>query len=334
MIMKNKIFVAVMGVLASLLFFKYYTCYSTADNLISIFKNYMLTYDIDKKSVNFKDNIKEESFITGFETLAKKIDFFVQQNKPLILTMVGFPYKSSNIKDKVLISDIDAAEYYSLRYLQTFLDEIKKHYFPGAQLYIFTDGIVFCDIEKVSDDIVMMYEDSLKKLAQEMKDIVIITTRDLCPSKTPDEIREMICSMNPSAEEFNVMMSSDKKLQEDVDVLAQRMSFELELLSLTQDELIAIGRQETHRSMQLSNFLKQFRPVETITCSVHYQKNVEKKIGLKLSESCVTPWHGILVENGVNEKSTIMHLKDVEKSRYCRAYKNINGVELLYLKKI
>jgi len=298
-------------------------------NIVVVFKEYMLTYDIDKKSVNFSDELSEAE-IAGFDELVKKIDYFVQKDQSIILSMVGFPYKSSNTRDKVISSKIDAAEYYSLCYLQTFLGRIKEQYAPGATLYIFTDGIVFCDIENVPDEAVMQYENDLKLLSQDTPDIVIITTRDLCPGKRTEEIRDLISTLEPSIESFQQMIQYDKKLQNDIDVLAERMKFELALLSLSDEKAAMIGFQETYRSLQLSNFLKQFRPAQAIACSVHFQKNIGKKVGLKLSDSCVTPWHGVLVDNGDQQEPMIMHVKDVDMSAYQKAYKMVHGLGLVY----
>ena len=139
--------------------------------------------------------------------------------------------------------------------------------------------------------------------------------------------------MEPSIETFKHVMSTDKKLRDDVDVLAERMNFELALLSLSQEEIAAIGFQETHRSLQLSNFLKNFRPAQAVACSVHFQNNVGRKIGLKLSDSCVTPWHGVFVDSGDQQKPMIMHLKDIDMSVYQIAYKMVHELELVYLKK-
>jgi len=217
-----------------------------------------------------------------------------------------------------------------LVYLQNFLNQIKAFYAHGIKLRIFTDGIVFCDIEKVSDDIVTEYENKLKIITEDLPDIEICTMRDLCPNQSPIEIRKQISSMQPSLGQFQGMLENDKKLQDDTDILRQRMEFELALLSLNDTEIADIALQEMHRSLQYSNFLKKFRPEETIACSVHYQKDLSKKIGLKLSDSCVTAWHGVLVET--NGNFSIEHLKDIDLSRYQEAEWVINKLSLFYLK--
>lgn len=301
--------------------------------IAALLQEYSLTYDIDAKSINNNFTIKHElSELTTCEALMNKIGNFVHHKKPIVLTMVGFPYKSSNTKDKVLSSMADGAERYSLVYIHTLLEKIKKIYEPGAKLFIFTDGIAFCDIEHITDEAVTEYENSLKTLAQDLPYITILTMRDICPHQSPEEVRNLISHMNPSLENFHEMLGKDQKLQEDVAVLTQRLAFELALLLLTQQDIAKIGLQETHRSLQYSSFLKPFRPEETITCSVHYQKNPNRKIGLKLSDSCVTAWHGVLVETDGN--FTIEHLKDVNKDHYRTALNIVNGLEIAHLQKL
>ncbi|HLJ31618.1 MAG TPA: L-tyrosine/L-tryptophan isonitrile synthase family protein [Candidatus Babeliales bacterium] len=300
------------------------------DTIVTIFQKYVLTYDIDKQSINPEETVVSQAYpLDEYQTLSKKLMHYVEQKKPIILTMVGFPYKSANIKDKVISSDADAAERYSLVFLQNFLNEVKTIYKNGIQLIIFTDGIVFCDIEKVSDDTVLSYENALKILTQDLPDIKICTMHDLY-SLSPAEIRNNIATMNPSWNTFQDMVKTDTKLQEDIAILAQRLAFELALSSLTEKEITDIATQETHRGMQYSNFLKKFRAEETITCSVHYQKHLDRKIGLKLSDSCITPWHGVLVEtNGI---FSIKHLEDVDQSQYKQMHYYCNGLPLTHLK--
>jgi pyoverdine/dityrosine biosynthesis protein Dit1 len=156
--------------------------------------------------------------------------------------------------------------------------------------------------------------------------------RDICPHQSPEEVRNLISHMSPSSENFHEILSKDQKLQEDVIVLTQRLAFELALLPFTQSDIVKIGLQETHTSLQYSNFLKPFRPEETIACSVHYQKNPNRKIGLKLSDSCITPWHGVLVETDGN--FAIEHLKDVNKDHYRKVLNTVNGFKIAHLQKL
>lgn len=324
-------------IIAFFIFFERYVCinnnFRITKAIIAIFHEYTLTYDIDKKSIDPHYNIVPVMFrLDEYVHLSKKIDYFIHNQKPIIFTMVGFPYKSSNTHEKVISSSADAAERYSLVYLQHFLDKIKKIYKPGVQLNIFTDGIIFGDLEYVSDEDIYSYEEALKLMSYDLPDIKINTMRDLCPHESAQEIRKQIAGLNPSGQDFYDIYKHDQKLKDDAHILIQRLAFELAQLALDQKTIKNIALQQMHRGMQYSNFLKQFRPDQTINCSVHYQKNIDKKIGLKLSDSCITPWHGVLVEK--NGYFSIEHLKDIDQSKCQQKECYVNGVLLAYLKHI
>ncbi|MBX9976679.1 MAG: isocyanide synthase family protein [Alphaproteobacteria bacterium] len=301
---------------------------SLSQDILNIFKEYVLLYDIDKKSAGLTVD-QAPSIPFGFDSLLKKIHALIIQNKPILLTLVGFPYKSSNIKDKVLSTKADGAERYALTYLQGFLNKIKKVYPPGATLMIFTDGFVFCDLEKVSDNVVIQYEDDLKTLAKDLPDIKVITMRDLCPGKTPAEIRQLLAKEEPSFESFKATLAHTEKCKDDVDVFTKWMAMELALLNLSEEERAMIAFKETHRGRQFSQFLKTYRPKETIACSVHYQKDVGAKVGLKLSNSDITPWHGVLVE--MDEGPHITHLNTINMSDYNVTTQVVNDLPIVSL---
>ena len=69
---------------------------------------------------------------------------FVDKRIPLELCLPAFPCKSPN-PNKVSGLDPDEAESYALRTIQTFLNEIRSIYEPGAELIIISDGHVFSD---------------------------------------------------------------------------------------------------------------------------------------------------------------------------------------------
>src|SRR5579863_2776624 len=178
-----------------------------AQQIISIFQKYVLTYDIDKKSIDSQAFLPSIFYpLNEYQELSKKIVSFLEQNQPLILTMVGFPYKSANIKEKVISVSVDAAERYSLMFLQSFLNEIKSIYPQEVKLIIFTDGIIFCDIEQVMDNTVICYENTLKIITQDLPNIEICTMSDLYPNQSPLEIREMISNMSPLWQTFQDMV--------------------------------------------------------------------------------------------------------------------------------
>lgn len=294
-----------------------------------------LTYDIDKRSVDMNVSQKGSIPFKGFEHIQAKIQAALQQNRLIKLNLVGFPFKSTNTERKVLGSQLDAAERYSLDYLNTMLKEISKIYAPGAVLTVFMDGMVFSDIEGVDDQAVITYEQQLKQISRDLHHIRIVTLSDLLPGKSPAEMRSIIESYEPHAQDFQEKISKDSHLQEEINLLTKRTSLELDhpasrayLVCHTAKE---IATRLTHRGMQYSAFLKAHRPKEAIRLSVHYQPDVSIKMGIKLSEnSFVTPWHGVLVQHA-DGSCQISHLEDLDSKNYSQTVRLVNGISLPFL---
>lgn len=299
-----------------------------SQNILNILKQYALTYHINM--ITTSDNISRAKLPLpeDFDLIQKKIQNFVEQNKSIILTIIAFPYKSSNVKSKVLSSKADGAERHSLVYIQTLLNKIKAVYAPGAKMIIFPDGIPFCDVEKVSDERVLQYEADLKILAKDLPDIIIKTMTDLCPGKSPIEIRALISKNGPSFEAFKTALRHDKKLQDSVTFFTKLLRLELEMLNLTEKELKDVAINEVFRDKQLVQFVKDSHPKEAIKCST-YWKNGSYKLGLKISDSFITAYHGVLVET--EKGPQIVYLRDVDMNNYDVVTRVVNGLPIMSL---
>lgn len=93
----------------------------------------------------------------GKSILADKIDSFVRNHKTIDFVMLGFPFKSTNDRDKVLGKIPDLAEKLTLDNIARFNNKIKEVYAPGVTLSMASDGYVFNDILGASDDTVQRY---------------------------------------------------------------------------------------------------------------------------------------------------------------------------------
>lgn len=304
-------------------------------SIASILLKHALTYDIDERSINPKLPISEKITFTGFDSIEEKIKNFVDKQETIVLNFVGFPYKSMNTQRKVISATIDGAERHALEYLHQMLIEISKVYEPGAKLTIFTDGIVFCDLEGIKDHVVADYEKNLKQLAKDLPYIEIKTLSDLLPGKSPHEMRLIIEGYAPTSSQFQEKLDQDKSLQNEIVTLSRRTSFELDYpegrIYTAHHPVEDIAKALTHRGMQYSSFLAAHRPKQAIRLSVHYQSDVSSKLGIKLSQSSyITPWHGILILNkeGVFQ---IMHQEDVPLDQYIPTYWNVNHLSLFLL---
>ena len=282
--------------------------------LAALLCQHALTYDIDARSVDPTVVVTDTLSVTGFEAVTARITAAVRAAKPLHFTLVGFPYKSQNTAKKVITTNFDAADAHGLSYLNTMLSKMSAAYKPGAALTLFMDGTVFCDLEGVSDATVTAYEAALKQYAKKLVHLHIVTLADLLPRKTPAAMRTIIGGLPPSLATFEQRLAVEPDLQNEVAIMEQRMLFEFDYPGGEQRaaQVHTIAKNLVHRSMQYSAFLKAFRHAESIRLSVHYQPDVAVKMGIKLAEeSCVTPWHGVLVHNTMGNPC-IKHRMDLK----------------------
>ncbi|MDP2193899.1 MAG: L-tyrosine/L-tryptophan isonitrile synthase family protein, partial [Alphaproteobacteria bacterium] len=298
--------------------------------IINIIQSHVLEHDIDAQSIG--ENCPAHSCDLSKSYLEKISD--LHQNKlPLHFTMVGFPYKSMNTKKKTLTASVDAAERYSLVYLNTMLKKLQAYYDYPVKLTIYMDGAAFSDIAGLSDARISQYEQELKAISSDLHHIKIKTLKDILPNLTPNELRQKIEQCESSEETF-YEASQNAPLQQEIAILKKRMAFEMDCpegIALQKKySILQISKKILHRSLQFSHLLNTVRPLNSIRLSVHYQKDCTKKIGIKLSHnSYVTPWHGVLVVDSFNNWR-IQHLQDIDQKQFVNTTMTINGIKLPY----
>jgi pyoverdine/dityrosine biosynthesis protein Dit1 len=101
----------------------------------------------------------DEFISIGKQKLAEKMMPFIAADAPIQFTMLGYPMKSSNDRDKVIGKLPDLAEQVSLQNFATFNEEIKKVHAKGVNINIISDGFVFNDLLDIEDNTVSAYEE-------------------------------------------------------------------------------------------------------------------------------------------------------------------------------
>ncbi|KPM39364.1 hypothetical protein AK830_g7197 [Neonectria ditissima] len=89
----------------------------------------------------------------------------VKENKPIMMCIPAFPFKSPNSVSKVLGKLPDKAEEFALAHLNGLCAGIQDIYPPGARLVIVSDGIVYNDLLGVADSDVWAYGEGLRDIA-------------------------------------------------------------------------------------------------------------------------------------------------------------------------
>lgn len=102
----------------------------------------------------------------GRSILADKISPYVSLGKQIPFVMLGFPFKSTNQRDKVLGVKPDMGEQLTLNNFSRFNADIKEVYAPGAKIQIVSDGFIFNDLLGVSNNIVDDYLEISKDMGR------------------------------------------------------------------------------------------------------------------------------------------------------------------------
>lgn len=289
-----------------------------ADAVVATLLSRALTHDIDANACDYLINPSRQR---GHKRLKQKVLSLMERSQPLIFTLVGFPFKSSNTKKNVLNSLPDQGERAALMALQSLMDALSEHYPAGAKVQIYTDGLAFCDVIGVSYKTVIAYEHALKRLATDLPSVTIITLQDLLPGLSPKEIQTQIKDepYSSSLDDVQRQILKRRLLKEFDSPQGQKHLLKTSLYDLA-DEM-------HQRSQQINSlYKKKFPP--SVALSVHYQSDLGKKIGLSLCGGTLTPWHGVAVlrKDGSFE---IRRKSDVEDTHTLTTH-HINGINCYF----
>jgi L-tyrosine isonitrile synthase len=299
-----------------------------ANQIYAVLEKHRITYDIDAHSVDPTVNTEPQP-PAGVDALVQQIDRFVQEDKPINLLLVGFPFKSQNHEKKTLGDLPDMAERTALEYLQNIVSKIKRIYRPGAHLTIFCDGTPFAQFFMVPEDTVLAYESTLRTLTADLPDITLYTTTDLMREhnlSTLEGINTLIDTYGPNEEELKAIIAPT------VLIASKRFAIEFDHAAgkehLKKQSLEELVSQVLTRELRMRSFLSEKFPSNNfIRLTVHFSKDVGKKFGIKLSpDSDITPYHGVAVYKK-NGAWAIKLKHDVDLNKYKLATKKINGID-------
>jgi hypothetical protein len=79
----------------------------------------------------------------GLESFVPTVVEQVKRQEPIRMILPAFPFKSPNVRDKVLGTMPDFGEELALCHLNGLCENIAQVYEPGANVYISSDGLVY-----------------------------------------------------------------------------------------------------------------------------------------------------------------------------------------------
>lgn len=79
----------------------------------------------------------------GLEAFITTVEERVKRREPIRMILPAFPFKSPNVREKVLGTMPDFGEELALAHLNGLCENIAQVYEPGADVYISSDGLVY-----------------------------------------------------------------------------------------------------------------------------------------------------------------------------------------------
>ena len=293
-------------------------------SIYHVLKPYLLKENLEERSVGLRSTTS--GTFKNLNTLHTKIKQFVLQKKSLRFTLLGFPFKSPNRETCVVDGRPDMAERYALQELQRVAEEIQRVYPPGAKIFVLCDGLTVGKAFEIPYSEIVAYEEILKKIALDLKNIKILTFRDFFPGKSPQAIDEAVLKQCASpqlaytAERIRIMKARLEK---------QALNSWVGRRLMARKDVV---KEMLLRTYATSQFAKQHFHKNSIVLSMHYSQDLGEKVGVRLSPSFLYPHLGNAVQ--INKTFTICLKKDVHPQQYQWTHTTINGVQLGYFKKI
>jgi pyoverdine/dityrosine biosynthesis protein Dit1 len=250
----------------------------------------------------------------------QRVIHHIKNNQPIEFVLPAFPAKSPNIH-KTAGPLPDLGERLALRFLNDLCEKIKLIYSPGAHIIICSDGRVFNDLVKVSDEHVDSYAEEIDNIisSDNLKNISTFGLDHYYKSISYNTMRSQLSEEYGNA--LSLIKDNIKLNQEDKLLFngIHRFIFE-DSLPLSQaisknklrNETKEIAYQVIQRSNAWSQLIKKIFPT-AVRLSIHPQPCGSEKLGIMLLQSkdaWATPWHRVLLIN--KEDSILIRKKEAE----------------------
>lgn len=115
----------------------------------------------------------------GRQQFEGQLSSFIDKNKPIEFMMLGYPFKSTNHRDKTIGELPDLAEEVSLENFARFGKAVCAVYPPGVHVNLVSDGFMFNDLLTLEDKVVEAYaEITIDMARQKGAPVSLVSLRD------------------------------------------------------------------------------------------------------------------------------------------------------------
>lgn len=279
-----------------------------ADNIVGVFEKYrMMPSAIDE----FEQK--------GKSVFVDKIHNYVKNNRTIEFVMLGFPFKSTNTRDKVISNVPDLGEKMSIDTFKSFTSEINAIYATGAKISIMSDGLIFNDVLEVDGKVVEAYKEICMDLASGVS-FDILDLNDFYTRGSIESKRTMLM------DEFGISYEQlQEKILFDADTnhlysgMIRFMREELAMKSFPSGNQLQIAAKKLTKEMMLRNeaysILVRRLYQDSIRLSMHPSVNNGSKFSFQMIPNTThSAWHSAIAMDDVNVTS--MHKKDAIANGY------------------
>lgn len=240
--------------------------------------------------------------------LKGKILAAVERGEPVPLVLPAFPAKSPN-PEKTLGHLPDYGEVLALTALNSLCAAIGEIHGPGAKLILCSDGRVFSDLVRVSDEQVNEYGVGIRRILERgtLAHLETFSLDDVCTGFEFDRMRRsLVESFGTSLDEIRTRTKEESEHRNLFNGI-HRFIFEDRVVlephksrSRVREESKDVAYEVIQRSNAWGALVQEKFP-EAVRLSIHPQGAESEKLGIKLLPSrnaWRTPWHGVVVNSG------------------------------------
>lgn len=247
-------------------------------------------------------------FSKHLNKLAKQIE----TNDVIEFVLPAFPAKSPN-NNKTYGPLPDLGEKLSLAFLNELCEKIKQFYPRGAKIIICSDGRVFNDLVKVSDEAVNLYMQGINAIIQE-ENLTNITTFGLEQCYGAISYEAMRTQLTETyGEKLSSLKNKVKSIMTSKMLFngIHRFIFEdhLSILQeLSKNQIRNLTKETAYQVIQRSNAWSQLIENQfphAVRLSIHPQYCNSEKLGimlLKSEDAWATPWHRVTLFDGTKHR--------------------------------
>jgi pyoverdine/dityrosine biosynthesis protein Dit1 len=278
------------------------------DQIISVFQRFRM-----------EPTAVDQFDASGRARMSEKISAFVARNEPIRFSMLGYPFKSGNTRDKVLTEKPDLGEELSLQNFAEFSRQIESVYAPGAEVALVSDGFAFNELMKVSDATVEQYGEIVRDMSRSFP-VKWFSLKDFYNTSLVEAREKLLAQWAPTPEEMQ------EKILNDVNVNflyrgilifmeAETAIWPFDSKSKRVRETKVLVRKmmimnEAYSKMIASEFSSHIR------LSMHKSNNDGTKYSFQLipgepKKIWTSPWHGAVLESNGHE---MIHVKDAREA--------------------